>query len=137
MAMRAQITQLTLPVSPRQLAAARALASSPRFYTQTPPNRSRFDSEPRSVPLYKYCNGCACNSDMAAQFPRLSEKQLSCRKKAWKAEVESSFNGATGSLITLIEPEILSGCPTWIRTMNNASKGRCVTITPSDNPRIH
>ena len=24
------------------------------------------------------------------------------------------------------------GCPTWIRTMNNASKGRCVTITPSD-----
>lgn len=25
------------------------------------------------------------------------------------------------------------GCPTWIRTMNNASKGRCVTITPSDN----
>jgi hypothetical protein len=25
-----------------------------------------------------------------------------------------------------------SGCPTWIRTMNNASKGRCVTITPSD-----
>ena len=26
------------------------------------------------------------------------------------------------------------GCPTWIRTMNNASKGRCVTITPSDKP---
>jgi hypothetical protein len=24
------------------------------------------------------------------------------------------------------------GCPTWIRTKNNASKGRCVTITPSD-----
>ena len=24
------------------------------------------------------------------------------------------------------------GCPTWIRTMNNASKGRCVTVTPSD-----
>ena len=29
-----------------------------------------------------------------------------------------------------------SGCPTWIRTMNNASKGRCVTITPSDNPPV-
>ena len=28
-----------------------------------------------------------------------------------------------------------TGCPTWIRTMNNASKGRCVTITPSDNHR--
>ena len=28
------------------------------------------------------------------------------------------------------------GCPTWIRTMNNASKGRCVTITPSDKPRL-
>ncbi len=27
-----------------------------------------------------------------------------------------------------------SGCPTWIRTMNNASKERCVTITPSDKP---
>ena len=27
-----------------------------------------------------------------------------------------------------------SGCPTWTRTMNNASKGRCVTITPSDKP---
>ena len=26
------------------------------------------------------------------------------------------------------------GCPTWIRTMNNASKGRCVTVTPSDKP---
>ena len=26
-----------------------------------------------------------------------------------------------------------SGYPTWIRTMNNASKGRCVTVTPSGN----
>ena len=24
-----------------------------------------------------------------------------------------------------------AGYPTWIRTMNNASKGRCVTVTPS------
>ena len=24
----------------------------------------------------------------------------------------------------------LSGYPAWIRTMNNASKGRCVTVTP-------
>ena len=23
-----------------------------------------------------------------------------------------------------------SGCPAWIRTMNNASKGHCVTVTP-------
>jgi hypothetical protein len=30
--------------------------------------------------------------------------------------------------------KIQIGCPTWIRTMNNASKGRCVTITPSDKP---
>jgi len=33
--------------------------------------------------------------------------------------------------------KIQSGCPTWIRTMNNASKGRCVTITPSDKPHRH
>ncbi len=26
------------------------------------------------------------------------------------------------------------GCPTWIRTMTNASKGHCATITPSDTP---
>ncbi len=25
---------------------------------------------------------------------------------------------------------ILTGYPAWIRTMNNASKGRCVTVTP-------
>ena len=25
------------------------------------------------------------------------------------------------------------GCPAWIRTMNNASKGRCVTVTPQGN----
>src|SRR5258708_7312714 len=25
-----------------------------------------------------------------------------------------------------------AGCPTWIRTMTNASKGHCATITPSD-----
>ena len=25
---------------------------------------------------------------------------------------------------------ILSGCPAWTRTKNNASKGRCVTVTP-------
>ena len=25
---------------------------------------------------------------------------------------------------------ILDGYPAWIRTMNNASKGRCVTVTP-------
>ena len=24
----------------------------------------------------------------------------------------------------------LRGCPAWIRTKNNASKGRCVTVTP-------
>jgi hypothetical protein len=24
----------------------------------------------------------------------------------------------------------MSGCPAWIRTKNNASKGRCVTVTP-------
>jgi hypothetical protein len=24
--------------------------------------------------------------------------------------------------------------PAWIRTMNNASKGRCVTVTPRGNP---
>jgi multidrug resistance efflux pump len=26
------------------------------------------------------------------------------------------------------------GYPAWIRTMNNASKGRCVTVTPRGNP---
>jgi hypothetical protein len=31
--------------------------------------------------------------------------------------------------------KIQIGCPTWIRTMNNASKGRCVTVTPSDKPQ--
>ena len=25
---------------------------------------------------------------------------------------------------------LLRGCPAWIRTKNNASKGRCVTVTP-------
>src|SRR5215469_7759525 len=28
------------------------------------------------------------------------------------------------------------GWPTWIRTMNNASKGHCVTITPSAKPAV-
>lgn len=28
------------------------------------------------------------------------------------------------------------GCPTWIRTMTNSSKGSCATITPSDKPRV-
>jgi hypothetical protein len=33
--------------------------------------------------------------------------------------------------LTLRELEgILNGYPAWIRTKNNASKGRCVTVTP-------
>ena len=28
------------------------------------------------------------------------------------------------------EASRLRGCPAWIRTKNNASKGRCVTVTP-------
>ena len=28
------------------------------------------------------------------------------------------------------ERSLLGGCPAWIRTMNKASKGRCVTVTP-------
>jgi hypothetical protein len=33
---------------------------------------------------------------------------------------------------------LLRGCPAWTRTKNNASKGRCVTITPQGNrlPRL-
>ena len=27
------------------------------------------------------------------------------------------------------------GCPAWIRTKNNASKGRCVTVTPQGKVR--
>jgi hypothetical protein len=38
-----------------------------------------------------------------------------------------SFRGC-GTPATAVDSE--DGYPAWIRTMNNASKGRCVTVTP-------
>src|SRR5450759_679304 len=50
---------------------------------------------------------------------------MSCRiDRSWKY-----MNWLTSNKV---RQKIQIGCPTWIRTMNNASKGRCVTITPSD-----
>ena|SRR6185436_8932977 len=48
-------------------------------------------------------------------------------------DLADSTVGDTADMAVCATGESAIGCPTWIRTMNNASKGRCVTVTPSDN----
>lgn len=48
-----------------------------------------------------------------------------------------SANFFLTSPLSATRPDIyLGGCPAWTRTMNNASKGHCVTITPQGKQRF-
>src|SRR5450759_3085434 len=88
--------------------------------------------------FHMVCHLCGLNQHVATPSLLSSRKKVKTSESANSPAPACTMN-LCGNLpmerlqITLVEVRSGKvGCPTWIRTMNNASKGRCVTITPSD-----
>ena len=69
------------------------------------------------------------NGDFVAVFDAFGESHVSLRFWLKNRRILCQNCVVRASSLNFIKE---NGSPTWIRTMNNASKGRCVTITPSD-----
>ena len=65
-----------------------------------------------------------CSAETRPEWP------ISAALSRVNVTLDSEVQRAVDPVLELFPGARGSGCRAWIRTMNNASKGRCVTVTP-------
>jgi hypothetical protein len=79
------------------------------------------DASHRSASTRKSADGC--RYALLANAPCWARWRL-------RKQLKEASTVLKSDLLKTKNPLILDGYRAWIRTMNNASKGRCVTVTP-------